>query len=73
MANQYTNKVVVNGSAIIDITDTTADAANVENGSYFYTADGARTAGTLVVQNYYTGSSAPSSSLGSDGDLYLQI
>ena len=28
--------------------------------------------GTVVVQNYYTGSSAPSSSTGSNGDLYLQ-
>ena len=28
--------------------------------------------GTIVLQNYYTGSSAPSSSLGSNGDLYLQ-
>lgn len=28
--------------------------------------------GSVVLQNYYTGSSAPSSSTGSDGDLYLQ-
>ena len=25
------------------------------------------------IQNYYTGSSAPSSALGSNGDLYLQV
>ena len=29
-------------------------------------------AGTVAFQTYYTGSSAPSSSLGSDGDIYLQ-
>ena len=29
--------------------------------------------GNVVLQNYYTGSSAPSSSLGNVGDLYLQI
>lgn len=29
-------------------------------------------AGTVVIQKYYTGSSAPSSSTGSNGDLYLQ-
>ena len=29
--------------------------------------------GTVVIQKYYTGSSAPSSSTGSNGDLYLQI
>ena len=28
--------------------------------------------GSVVVQRYYTGSSAPSSSIGSNGDLYLQ-
>lgn len=28
--------------------------------------------GNVVIQKYYTGSSAPSSSLGSNGDLYLQ-
>ena len=29
-------------------------------------------AGTVVIQKYYTGSSEPSSSTGSNGDLYLQ-
>ena len=28
--------------------------------------------GSVVIQRYYTGSSEPSSSIGSDGDLYLQ-
>ena len=28
--------------------------------------------GSVVIQKYYTGSSAPSSSTGSNGDLYLQ-
>lgn len=28
--------------------------------------------GNIVVQNYYTGSSEPSSSLGQNGDIYLQ-
>lgn len=28
--------------------------------------------GSVVIQKYYTGSSAPSSSIGSNGDLYLQ-
>ena len=28
--------------------------------------------GTVVIQHYYTGSSAPSSSLGDNGDIYLQ-
>lgn len=29
--------------------------------------------GSVVIQKYYTGSSVPSSSTGSNGDLYLQI
>ena len=29
--------------------------------------------GSVVIQKYYTGSSEPSSSIGSNGDLYLQI
>lgn len=29
--------------------------------------------GSVVVQKYYTGSTAPASSLGSNGDLYLQV
>jgi len=29
--------------------------------------------GTVVIQHYYTGSSTPSSSLGSDGDIYLRV
>lgn len=28
--------------------------------------------GNVVIQNYYTGSDAPSSSMGNDGDIYLQ-
>ena len=28
--------------------------------------------GTVVLQNVYTGSSAPSSSTGSNGDIYIQ-
>ena len=55
-----------------DVSDTTAAAANVQSGSYFYTSAGTRTQGSLSFATYYTGSSAPSSSLGSNGDIYLQ-
>lgn len=55
-----------------DVTPTTATAEDVANGKIIYAANGAQTVGTLVFQTYYTGSSAPSASLGSDGDIYLQ-
>lgn len=66
------NKVIYGNNTLIDITDTTAVASDVLSGEYFYIADGTKVTGSLVVQNYYTGSSAPSSSLGNNGDLYLQ-
>ena len=40
------NKVVYGSSTLIDITDTTAVAADVAQGKYFYTADGVKREGT---------------------------
>lgn len=56
-----------------DVTDTTAAAADVASGKYFYTAAGVRTQGALSFSTIYTGSSAPSSSTGVNGDIYLQV
>ena len=42
-------------------------ASNIINGVQIFGVTG-----NVVLQNYYTGSSTPSSSLGSNGDLYLQ-
>lgn len=60
-------------ASFTDVTDTTAAASNVQSGSYFYTSAGTRTQGTLSVVTYYTGSTTPSSSLGSNGDIYLKV
>lgn len=54
-----------------DVTDTTANAGQVLSGSFFYTPQGERTAGTLITSQVYYGTSEPSSSLGADGDLYI--
>lgn len=43
------NKVIYDGNTLIDITDTTAGAADVVPGTYFYTAAGVRTEGTAVI------------------------
>ena len=42
------NKVIYGGNTLIDITDTTATAASVLSGNYFYGRDGVKTQGTCL-------------------------
>lgn len=54
-----------------DTTDATAGSGQILSGYSAYT-NGAKVSGSVVIQHYYTGNTAPSSSLGADGDIYLQ-
>ena len=56
-----------------DVSGVTAVEADVVAGVVLADASCAQKTGTLVVQAYYYGSSAPSADLGADGDLYLKL
>ncbi len=61
------------------VTTSNLSASNIVSGVTIKVGDStdddsvASVTGNVLLQNYYTGSSAPSSSLGNAGDLYLQI
>lgn len=71
------SKVVLsNGRTLIDLSeDTVTDASHIMSGYIGHLADGSKVTGTGQgggdSQAIYTGTSAPSSSLGEDGDIYI--
>lgn len=75
-SNPYYNKVVnaETGTTLVDLTADTVDAAHLAEGYTAHDASGAPITGTMgSPQRVLSGSSAPTSSQGSDGDLYLVL
>ena len=56
----------------IDTSDATATDTDIVSGKTAY-VNGAKITGTLVLQNYYTGTTTPESTIGDDGDLYFKV
>lgn len=71
MASEYVSKVVLGSSTLIDLTADTVDAAHLASGYTAHGADGAQVSGTLSFVTYHVSSSNPTSSDGSDGDVWL--
>lgn len=66
------NKFVIGNTTYLDLSSDTITADKLLQGYTAHDKNGESITGNVVLQSYYTGSSAPSSSLGSNGDLYLQ-
>lgn len=66
------NKVVYGGDTVIDLTGDTVNANNTLSGAIGHSADGEIFTGIVTFITYYTGTSDPASSLGSNGDIYLK-
>ena len=66
------NKVVYDGNTLIDLTSDTVTASSLLTGYTAHSASGASISGAVSFVTYYTGSTAPSSSTGNNGDIYLR-
>lgn len=59
-------------SSGLDTSDATSSESDIRNGKTAY-VNGVKITGSLVIQNYYTGTIAPESTIGDDGDLYFKV
>ncbi len=66
------NKVIFGTTTLVDLTDTTATSDKILSGYGAYGSDGVWMDGTVESQAIYCGDSVPSSSLGSNGDIYIK-
>ena len=67
------NKVIYDGMTLIDLTSDTVTANTMLSGATAHDRSGASITGSVTFSTIYTGSSDPSSSLGSNGDIYLKV
>lgn len=67
------NKVVYDGNTLIDLTSDTVSSDKLLTGETAHDKTGAIIQGGLVMNKVYFGDSAPSSNLGEDGDIYIQL
>lgn len=67
------NHVIINGETVVDLRNDTVSADKMLSGYTAHDKTGAAITGTLSFATVYTGSGEPSSSLGEEGDLYLDL
>lgn len=67
------NKVNFGNTTLIDISNDTVTANTLLSGATAHDNSGTQITGAVTVVTYYTGSSNPSSSTGSNGDIYLKV
>ena len=67
------NHVIINGETVVDLRNDTVSSDKLLKGATAHDKTGAAITGTLSFATVYTGSGEPSSSLGEEGDLYLDL
>lgn len=67
------SKVKYGNTTLMDLTSDTVASSKLVKGYTAHDASGASITGTLEYITYYSGADDPTSSLGSDGDLYFKI
>ena len=67
------SKVDCGKTTLIDLTGDSVNAASLLRGKTAHNAAGEQVVGEVDLINVYTGSGEPSTDLGSDGDIYLDM
>lgn len=67
------NHVIINGETVVDLRNDTVAADKMLSGYTAHDKSGNQVTGNVTFASVYTGSGEPSSSLGEEGDLYLDL